>query len=443
MNNLIHTAVVTLFAASTAQAQQAVQWKVSDGGNGHWYARIDNGSIINWRTAKASAEAMGGYLACIAGVAENDWIWSTLVQPASAGWDAWFGLFQQPGSTEPYGGWTWISGEPLTFTSWCGNQPDDSNGSEDFGHYMTLHGPGCWNDIRENGSYSGVFHIHDYIVEWSADCNGDGIVDYGQCHDGTLQDYDGDNIPDCCERGETCAVGDYPLQWKVSEGGNGHWYAARNDSQIQNWNQAKIDAEMAGGHLAAVTSAAESEFIWSRLASKVSTWRHVGNWSGAALGGYLEPSGWKWVTGEPWGYSNWGTCYNQQGEQRIAYGCDTYGNAWNDITDSDVNIGGSIAEWDTDCNRDSIVDYGQILRGELPDTNGNGIPDCCENGGTCCIGDIFRDGQINGGDLGIMLSYWGAVTSSSASRACDLNHDDRVDGSDLGLLLANWGTCPG
>lgn len=34
MKNLIHTAVVALFVASAAHAQQAVQWKVSDGGNG-------------------------------------------------------------------------------------------------------------------------------------------------------------------------------------------------------------------------------------------------------------------------------------------------------------------------------------------------------------------------------------------------------------------------
>jgi hypothetical protein len=34
MKNLTHTAVVTLFAASAVHAQEAVQWKVSDGGNG-------------------------------------------------------------------------------------------------------------------------------------------------------------------------------------------------------------------------------------------------------------------------------------------------------------------------------------------------------------------------------------------------------------------------
>jgi hypothetical protein len=38
-----------------------------------------------------------------------------------------------------------------------------------------------------------------YVVEWSADCNGDGIVDYGQIVDGTLDDVNGTGIPDLCE----------------------------------------------------------------------------------------------------------------------------------------------------------------------------------------------------------------------------------------------------
>jgi hypothetical protein len=37
-----------------------------------------------------------------------------------------------------------------------------------------------------------------------------------------------------------------------------------------------------------------------------------------------------------------------------------------------------IIEWSADCNNDGVVDYGQILRGDLPDANENGIPDGCE-----------------------------------------------------------------
>jgi hypothetical protein len=97
-------------------------------------------------------------------------------------------------------------------------------------------------------------------------------------------------------------------------------------------------------------------------------------------------------------------------------------------------------EFDSDCNNDNIVDYGQILNGTLPDTNTNNIPDCCEPGNSCCLGDIYVNHIVDGGDLGVLLSEWGAVTPTTRS---DLNRDGFVDGADLGRLLANWGPCGG
>jgi hypothetical protein len=44
------------------------------------------------------------------------------------------------------------------------------------------------------------------MIEWSADCNGDGIVDYGQILAGELDDTNANNIPDCCEQGANCPV---------------------------------------------------------------------------------------------------------------------------------------------------------------------------------------------------------------------------------------------
>jgi hypothetical protein len=101
-----------------------------------------------------------------------------------------------------------------------------------------------------------------------------------------------------------------------------------------------------------------------------------------------------------------------------------------------------LIEWSADCNGDGVVDYGQILDGTFPDSNSNGIPDCCEGGGSCCVGDILADRVINGADLGALLAYWGPVTTSPISRACDLNGDNVVNGADIGLLLAGWGNCP-
>jgi uncharacterized membrane protein len=58
---------------------------------------------------------------------------------------------------------------------------------------------------------------------------------------------------------------------------------------------------------------------------------------------------------------------------------------------------------------------------------------------TCIDADLFRDFNVNGADLGILLSQWGAATPQTVS---DLNFDGMVDGADLGVLLSFWGPCP-
>ena len=98
-----------------------------------------------------------------------------------------------------------------------------------------------------------------------------------------------------------------------------------------------------------------------------------------------------------------------------------------------------IIEWSADCNNDGIVDYGQILQGQLADTNANGVPDSCESP-TCADADLFPTGTVNGADLGAMLSQWGEAPAGTAS---DLNRDGAVDGTDLGILLSFWGPCEG
>ncbi len=49
--------------------------------------------------------------------------------------------------------------------------------------------------------------------------------------------------------------------------------------------------------------------------------------------------------------------------------------------------------------------------------------------------DLNGDGDVNGADLGIMLSAW-------TTPAADLNGDGTTDGADLGVLLSGWGVCP-
>jgi hypothetical protein len=50
---------------------------------------------------------------------------------------------------------------------------------------------------------------------------------------------------------------------------------------------------------------------------------------------------------------------------------------WNDFITSATQIVNlhAVIEWSADCNGDGVVDKGQILSGQLPDANNNGIPD--------------------------------------------------------------------
>jgi hypothetical protein len=55
----------------------------------------------------------------------------------------------------------------------------------------------AFNDVASNSD----LNTSGYIIEWSDDCNNDGLVDYGQILDGTFDDLNANGVPDCCEPG--------------------------------------------------------------------------------------------------------------------------------------------------------------------------------------------------------------------------------------------------
>lgn len=92
-----------------------------------------------------------------------------------------------------------------------------------------------------------------------------------------------------------------PVKWDH----NGHYYdviLARTT-----WDGAKLDAELQAymgykGHLVTLTSAEENLFVSKTF---------INYWDDIWLGGYqpggsIEPGGgWRWVTNEPWYFTNW------------------------------------------------------------------------------------------------------------------------------------------
>ena len=193
MRSLQSMAVVaasSFAVASGAMAQTAVQWRVQDGGNGHWYeVSID---ILTWPAARDACVARGGMLACCETAAECNFLRGQY----PAGTSIFVGLFQDlsaPEYSEPSGGWKWLSGAPFDSSLWQPGEPNNYGGDERF---CELQGPGLppfLNDVSLGGT------LRHFVVEWSADCNNDGIVDYGQILAGALIDADHNNVPDACE----------------------------------------------------------------------------------------------------------------------------------------------------------------------------------------------------------------------------------------------------
>ena len=198
-------AVVASTLASQALAQQAVQWKVEDGGNGHWYA-LRNVGTTSWESHRQAAVAAGAHLATVTSEGERNVVRSLipLNQPGNGqnySFGASIGLFQSGEAAEPTGGWTWVTGEPFTVSDWSPGEPTDDNGTEDWARFQFRGGVLGWNDTRESYAAGDIPFNPDItkaVFEWSADCNADGIIDYGQILDGTLVDADSNGVPDTC-----------------------------------------------------------------------------------------------------------------------------------------------------------------------------------------------------------------------------------------------------
>jgi hypothetical protein len=440
----VTAAAVVGIAATVAGAQSgAVQWKVEDGGNGHWY-KLQLTGPVTWGNARTLAESVGGHLATSTSDSENSLLVSLAQRP-----DAWInddygntgGPYlggYQPDGSDASSAWKWVTGEPWNWTGWAAGEPN--NGFQPgvlvtalLGYQPAGANYRGWADAYADGT-SPLDPVQyplliSCLVEWEADCNSDGIVDYGQCLNGTLADYNSNNIPDRCERGEACVVGNYPVQWQSSDSGNGHWY--RFNPTHVNWEVTRSAAMAAGGNLACIGSQSENSFVRNLIPTGDA------GYLGAIRTSNGSP-GWQWVSGDVWNYTNW----NPGEPNGVTVGevvwLERDSGGWNDHAQAN-SIQGSIIEWSADCNNDNIVDYGQILQGQLTDSNTNGIPDICEQP-QCQDADITNNQIIDGADLGAMLAFWGPV--NPVLPQADINRDGDVNGADLGIVLSLWGPCP-
>ena len=87
-----------------------------------------------------------------------------------------------------------------------------------------------------------------------------------------------------------------------------------------------------------------------------------------------------------------------------------------------------------DCTNNGVLDAWDIAIDREDDVNGDGIPDSCQD--SECPGDLNNDGDVNGSDIGTLLSAFG---STNPPKGTDLNGDEIIDGADLGMFFSLWG----
>jgi len=154
-------AAVGLVALVTSASALPIQWTTGTGANGHYYELV--AETDTWATANTSATNRGGYLVTLTSANENLWVTNNILSAVGTGVNVWLGLFQQPGSVEPAGGWSWVTGEAFTYSNWNTGEPNNQ-GTENFAHFVgnAINAGGRrWNDI------SGTTGFSYYVVEYN------------------------------------------------------------------------------------------------------------------------------------------------------------------------------------------------------------------------------------------------------------------------------------
>ena len=144
--SLLTLAVLTVSASAQTVLTNAVY-------NGHTYSLL---SQSNWTDAEAKAVLLGGHLATINDLAENDWIYGAFSNYGGQGRNLWTGL----NDAAQEGVYVWVSGETSSFRSWAERQPDNHQWvgrDEDYVHfYRPTYLSGGWNDAPDVSDFSEV-----------------------------------------------------------------------------------------------------------------------------------------------------------------------------------------------------------------------------------------------------------------------------------------------
>ncbi len=162
-----------LIPAHCQTGQGVVAWTTGTDSNGNSYEAFLTPGGITWPAAESNAEALGGHLASIHSLDEDNFVFSLV--SGTAFWEAQ--ITGKPREYGPWiggvklsdGDWSWSDGTPFNYTNWAANEPDNDQGVENniqfFGHTIA----NTWNDENGDNDYPTPIAVslpNGYVVEW-------------------------------------------------------------------------------------------------------------------------------------------------------------------------------------------------------------------------------------------------------------------------------------
>jgi hypothetical protein len=149
---------ILLIGPSLAFAQPVAQGSFGI----YTYIAVEAPNGITWSNAEANAIAMGGQLASITSVGEDQFIYSLVSSDASlwawaggitgaSGVGPWLGGYRQP--AEPGGPFQWSDGATFSYSNWAIGEPNDFGGNENYIEFYSSTGllmNDTWNDLPNN-----------------------------------------------------------------------------------------------------------------------------------------------------------------------------------------------------------------------------------------------------------------------------------------------------
>lgn len=383
--------------------------------NGHAYKLID--SSMNWNSAQAYCESLGGHLVTINSSDEQQFV--SNIASKSSKKNIWLGAIKNEN-----GKFSWVTGETATFSNWSSGEPSNYDNTENavmmYTYSNGLVNLGEWNDISAEGGTVAGFTVNDIgiICEWdNATENGSTTVTdatgYQLDENGNIVTDENGNPVVTNQQGYVIAneqqtstqnelnisvitpatslittadtIGASEEVTTIIDTSNqnlrylynGHTYQIFENMNLS-WNNAKSYCTALGGHLITITDENEQAFVNAIIKDNPKP----NLWIGAERN--IDGS-YSWITGEEFSYNNWihGEEVNYPTDLDIAVLVQTYDTnedmptgTWTDISkEGGVASGysiqeiGFICEWDEELEGAfELADMGITL--EVPeDTN--------------------------------------------------------------------------